>query len=89
MVPIIGYPRPVCAALIGYRDSGGFEAGIGPLVSISGIQIAIAAGWTIRHKGLNIPIDLSYTIPNARAASSVALTTGFNFVTKRRRVVTN
>ena len=79
---------PVLAALLGYRDESGFEAGIGPLLSLSGIQIALAVGWTFKYQGINIPIDISYTIPNNKARSSVAITTGFNFITQRSKVRT-
>lgn len=76
---------PVAAVLIGYRDESGFEFGTGPLLSFSGLQIVIAAGWTIKTRGIYIPIDVSYTLPNAKADASIALTSGFNFIIGKRK----
>jgi hypothetical protein len=65
--------------LIGYRAASGFEFGIGPSLSISGIGVIIAVGWTFSYSGVNVPIDLGVTLPNASRPMSISLTTGFNF----------
>ncbi len=79
-----GTALPIGSFLVGYRDARGFEFGAGPMVSMSGIQILIAMGWTFSFSGVYVPVDISYSIPNSSAASSISLTTGFNFITNRR-----
>lgn len=80
-----GTALPILSLLIGYRDARGFEFGAGPMVSISGVQILIAMGWTFSFSGVYVPVDVSYSIPNSASSSSVSITTGFNFITNRRR----
>jgi hypothetical protein len=70
---------PVAEVLVGYRSHIGFEFGIGPRVSIDGISVVGAIGWTLEFKGVFIPIELSATLANTKVAASIALTTGFNF----------
>jgi hypothetical protein len=74
---------PVCSILAGYRNAGGLTAGVGPQLSIDGFQILLAIGWTMKYRGINIPFDISYIISNAKAASSITLTTGYNFIIKK------
>lgn len=73
---------PSGSLLMGYRDATGFEAGFGPTMSVTGIGVVIAAGWTITYRGVYIPIDLSFVLPNKQRPANIALTTGFNFVIK-------
>ncbi len=68
--------------LMGYRDAMGLEAGFGPTMSPTGMGVVIAVGWTITYRGVYIPIDLSFVLPNRQRPANVALTTGFNFVLK-------
>ena len=75
---------PTASFLIGYRDSSGFEVGFGPNVTLAGIGVVVAAGYTISYRGVFVPIDLSCVLPNAQRPASVALTTGFNFITRSR-----
>lgn len=67
------------ALLIGYRGSSGLEFGVGPSLSISGIGVIVAAGWTFSYSGVYVPVDLAVTLPNASRPMSISLTTGFNF----------
>ncbi len=73
---------PVASVLVGYRDASGFEFGVGPNLSFAGIGVIVAAGYTISFSGVFVPVDVSVVIPNANRPASVALTTGFNFVTQ-------
>lgn len=68
--------------LMGYRDATGFEAGFGPTMSPTGMGVVIAAGWTFTYRGVYIPVDLSFVLPNKQRPANIALTTGFNFVIK-------
>lgn len=74
---------PEGAFLIGYRDYSGFEIGVGPLVSLAGIGVVAAIGWTLSFQGVFIPIDISVSLPSATRPASLALTTGFNFEIRR------
>lgn len=76
---------PSGSLLIGYRDASGFEVGFGPTLSISGIGVIIAVGYTISFQGVFVPLDISVVLPNSQRPISVALTTGFNFITRTRR----
>ena len=66
--------------LMGYRDATGFEAGFGPTMSPTGMGVVIAAGWTFTYRGVYVPVDLSFVLPNKQRPANIALTTGFNFV---------
>ncbi len=70
---------PTGVVLIGYRSSSGFEFGVGPTVSFSGMGVVLAVGYTFSYRGVYIPVDLSWIIPNQSTLGGVALTTGFNF----------
>lgn len=70
---------PSASALIGFRGHSGFEFGIGPILSLSGIGVITAVGWTISYKGVFVPVDISVVLPNRKRETAIALTTGFNF----------
>lgn len=73
---------PSGSLLMGYRDARGAEVGFGPTLSSTGIGVVIAAGWTFTYRGVYIPVDLSFVLPNKQRPANIALTTGFNFVIK-------
>lgn len=75
---------PSASLLVGYRDASGFEIGAGPNLTLSGLGVVIASGWTFYHKGVFVPVNVSAVLPNAKIPSAISLTTGFNFVTRRR-----
>jgi len=74
---------PAASLMIGYRDYSGFEIGAGPNLSLRGLGVVVAIGWTINARGVYIPIDVSCVLPSQQNAARIALTTGFNFVTRR------
>jgi hypothetical protein len=73
---------PSASLLIGYRDASGFEIGFGPNVTLSGIGVVVAIGYTIDYRGVYVPIDLSCVIPSRERPAQFAFTTGFNFITR-------
>jgi hypothetical protein len=79
-----GVALPEGAFLIGYRDYSGFEFGIGPILTLRGIGVVAAVGWTFSYNGVYVPVDISLIIPNADRPASISLTTGFNFQIRRR-----
>lgn len=76
---------PSGSFLIGFRAASGFEVGAGATVSLSGVGVMVAAGWTFTTSGVYIPVDLSMVIPNKQRPMSIALTTGFNFLIRSRK----
>jgi len=74
-----GIALPEAAVLIGYRDFQGFEFGTGPIVSLAGVSVIVAIGWTFSYRGVFVPVDLSFIIPSATRPAAIGLTTGFNF----------
>jgi hypothetical protein len=74
---------PSLTFLIGYRDASGFEIGTGPTISFSGLGVIVAIGWTIESKGVFVPVDVSVVLPSNQRPTSIALTTGFNFLRRR------
>lgn len=75
---------PSAALLLGYRDQSGFELGVGPFVSLAGFSVMAALGWTFDLGGVYVPLDISVVLPNSKSATTIALTTGFNFVLSSR-----
>jgi len=76
---------PSFSLLIGYRDFSGFELGAGPCVSVSGVGVVVAIGWTFSFKGVYVPLDVNWVLPsrNDNSMDTVSLTTGFNFQVRR------
>jgi len=79
-----GIAMPEGAILIGYRDYSGLEVGIGPILHPAGFGVVAAVGWTFSYKGVHVPVDIGFTIPNAERPALLSLTTGFNFEILRR-----
>ncbi|MBN4051923.1 hypothetical protein JYT53_00310 [Cytophagaceae bacterium AH-315-L13] len=77
-----GILLPSGTFMIGYRHSKGFEFGMGPNLSFSGLGLVAAIGKTFSTRGVFIPIDISLVFPNQNSSPRLALTTGFNFVVK-------
>ena len=51
---------PSVSSLFGMRSKGGFEGALGPNLSLSGIGMVLAVGYTFQTETLNIPINLSF-----------------------------
>jgi hypothetical protein len=79
---------PMGAVLIGYRDWAGFEIGMGPILNFSGVGVVAAIGWTLSFNGVYVPIDVSVVLPSRQKPTVVSLTTGFNFMVRRRELKT-
>jgi hypothetical protein len=79
-----GMILPEATLLIGYRDSSGFEFGIGPILHLSGIGVITAVGWTFSYRGVYIPVDISLVLPNKEKPIQIGFTTGFNFLTHKK-----
>jgi len=79
-----GIALPEGAFLIGYRDYSGFEFGAGPILHLGGIGVVVAIGYTFSFRGMYVPIDFSFIIPNKEQPASIGFTTGFNFQISRR-----
>ena len=75
---------PFGALFIGYRDKSGFEVGVGPILTMAGIGVVGAIGWTLSFRGVFVPIDFNFILPSGQRSAAVGLTTGFNFKVRRR-----
>ena len=51
---------PSFTSLIGARTYKGFEFGIGPNLSLSGVSMAVAVGYSFTSGKLNIPVNLAF-----------------------------
>lgn len=71
---------PSLTWLVGMRTASGTEFGVGPNISPAGTALAIAAGVTVRHGFLNVPMNVA-VVPS-KAGTRVSFLTGFNM---RRR----
>jgi hypothetical protein len=67
---------PSATWLIGVRQTNGFEVGVGPTITGSGTQVALAAGVTHRYSLVNVPVNVA--VAPARKGVSLSLTAGFN-----------
>lgn len=74
--PEQGVLLPSLSWLIGVRGRGGQELGIGPVVSLTGANLAIGAGVSTRKGDVNIPFNVAVVLgdPGYR----ISLLTGFN-----------
>lgn len=67
---------PSATWLIGVRQTNGFEVGVGPTITGSGTQVAVAAGVTHHFSAVNVPVNVA--VAPARKGVSLSLTAGFN-----------
>jgi hypothetical protein len=67
---------PSLTWLVGMRTAGGAEFGLGPNISPAGTGLAIAAGVTLRHGFLNVPVNVA-VVPS-KSGTRVSFLTGFN-----------
>lgn len=67
---------PSASWLFGLRQTNGWEAGVGPTATLTGVQISVAAGITHSFGSLNVPLNLA--VSPGRRGASISLTTGFN-----------
>jgi hypothetical protein len=51
---------PSISSLCGMRSSSGFEAALGPNLSLTGIGMVVALGITIKTPNLNVPVNISF-----------------------------
>ena len=51
---------PSISSLCGMRSSSGFEAALGPNLSLTGIGMVVALGITIKTSNLNVPVNISF-----------------------------
>jgi len=79
-----GYFLPSVSSLIGIRKSSGFEAAVGPNLSISGIGIVMAVGQNFQAGNFNLPVNLSWVPSNnsewtdGKTGHRISITCGFN-----------
>ena len=69
-------PLPSAMWILGIRQQNGFEFGVGPTLTLSGTQVAFAAGITEQYGIVNVPINLA--VAPARTGASISVTAGFN-----------
>ena len=85
-----GYFLPSLSSLVGYRNANGFEAAVGPNVSITGIGFVLAMGYNFKSGSLNIPVNLSW-VPSTNnplfgsgpTGHRISITFGFNMDRKK------
>ena len=51
---------PSISSLCGIRSSSGFEAALGPNLSLTGVGMVVALGITIKTPNLNLPVNISF-----------------------------
>ena len=51
---------PSVSSLFGMRAKSGFEGAIGPNLSLTGVGMVLALGYTFKTGNLNVPINLSF-----------------------------
>ncbi|HZI40388.1 MAG TPA: hypothetical protein VFD67_01750 [Gemmatimonadaceae bacterium] len=69
-------PLPSATWLLALRKTNGFEFGVGPTLTLSGTQIAVAAGFTEQYGIVNVPINVA--VAPARTGAAISVTAGFN-----------
>lgn len=67
---------PSATWLVGLRQTNGIEFGLGPTVTGSGTQIAVAAGITQKFGSVNVPVNVA--VAPARVGVALSITAGFN-----------
>ena len=79
-----GYFLPSVSSLIGIRKASGFEFGVGPNLSISGISFVLAVGQNFQVDKVNLPVNLSWVPSNnsswggGKTGHRISITCGFN-----------
>lgn len=61
---------PSFSAIIGARTAKGFEFGIGPNVSLSGVGLVFGVGKNFKFGNLNVPVNLAF-IPGVKKKESI------------------
>ena len=87
-----GYLLPSVSSLVGLRHSNGFEIGVGPNLSISGIGLVLATGYNFKLGKLNLPVNLSW-VPShnnleegsGETGHRISLTFGFNMADSKTK----
>ena len=51
---------PSVSSLFGMRAKSGFEGALGPNLSLTGVGMVLAVGYTFKTGNLNVPINLSF-----------------------------
>jgi hypothetical protein len=51
---------PSVSSLFGMRAKSGFEGAIGPNLSLTGVGMVLALGYTFKTGNLNVPVNLSF-----------------------------
>lgn len=72
-----GLVLPSASLMLAFRQTDGWEEGLGPTVTGAGVQLAIAAGTTHSFGQVNVPLNLA--VAPGRRGASISVTTGFNF----------
>ena len=91
-----GYFLPSITSLVGLRRAEGFEFGVGPNLSITGIGFVVASGYNFKVGNVNLPVNISWVPSNKSSwhndevtGHRISLTCGFNmskgFNQKRRK----
>ena len=60
-----GYALPSITSIIGLRTKSGFEIGAGPNLSLTGVGLVVAVGYSFSVGDLNLPLNLSW-VPSTR-----------------------
>jgi hypothetical protein len=76
-----GHLLPSLSWLLAVRGTGGGEFGIGPVVSLTGVNLAFAAGVTRRYGEVNVPWNL--VLVTGKPGIRLSLLTGFNMSRRR------
>ena len=78
-----GYFLPSLTSLVGVRNSGGFEFGVGPNISLAGVGMAFSIGGNLKSGNLNFPINFAFVPPSnsiffGETGSRFSIMLGFN-----------
>jgi hypothetical protein len=66
---------PSATLLLGVRMASGLEMGVGPNVSPLGGALVVGAGWTLRYRGIGIPLNVAYV--HSPGAGRLSLVIGY------------
>ena len=51
---------PSATSIIGVRKGNGYEVGVGPNLSLSGIGMVFAVGYNFKSGNLNLPVNIAF-----------------------------